>query len=236
MKTKTRVRLISSFIYIGFVGGLLALSQCESSPKITTPEADVQLIAQKAAIIRTEVDLRNIEKMAYEYELAYRHSYGGAKALYFKQLVEPVIVAAGDHRDSIRNVEDALRAEQIKFHKRLADIDEAWRMKITTPERDLERVAANDARIATIQHNIDSLQREKEALGERAWDGPGGSLDKSCLEKIGKIEAIIEKQTTDIATIDHKNYIISLAYRLQRNEELTLPTEEVGVEEVVVEE
>lgn len=236
MKTKTSIRLFSSLIYIGFVGGLLALSQCESSPKITTPEADVQLIAQKASIIRTEVDLRNIEKMAYEYELAYRHSYGGAKALYFKQLVEPIIVAAGDRRDSIRNVEDALRAEQLKFHKRLSDIDEAWRMKITTPERDLERMATNDARIATIQHYIDSLQLEKEALGECAWDGPGGSLDKNCLEKIGKIETIIEKQTADIATIGHKNYIISLAYRLQRNEELTLPAEEVVVEEGIIEE
>lgn len=216
MKRNKRERLIVAGVGAAFVVGLLTLSNIYNpSPKITTPEQDALMLELKMHTVHSEIDLRNLEKLAYEYEIAYRHSYGGAKAMYFKSLAEPIIVAAGDRREAIRAEEDILAEAQNKFNSTLNDIDEAWRMKLGTVEESLAIIAENDAKIAEIEAEIEALVLRKQQLGEEAWSGPGGKLDEKCLEEIGNVEKSIVKCQQDIAVYAHKTHVIELAYRLQ---------------------
>ena len=106
MKKEKRNSMKVAGIGAAFVFGLLVLSYLHNpSPDITTPEQDAQMLRLKAETIRTEADLRELEKLAYEYEMAYKHSYNGAKAMYFKSLYEPILIEAGDKRERIRELE-----------------------------------------------------------------------------------------------------------------------------------
>ena len=203
-----------------FVFGLLALSYLHNpTPDITTPEQDAQMLRLKAETIRTEADLRELEKLAYEYEMAYKHSYNGAKAMYFKSLYEPILIEAGDKRERIRAEEDYLANEQRKFNEMLNDADEAWRMALGTDEEILAIIAENEAAIVALEEEVYELQLRKQQLGEDAWNGPGGSLDEKCLEEIGKVEDRITKCNSSIEEYEHNNHIILLACRLQRGAE-----------------
>jgi chromosome segregation ATPase len=179
-------------------------------------------------VIRTETDLRELEKLAYEYELAYRHSYNGAKAMHFKSLYEPILVKAGDRRDAIRAEEDRLAAAQKEFYQRLDDIDVAWRMTLGSDEDVLRKIQENEASVVSCEQEIETLQARKVQLAEDAWNGPSGTLDQKCLEEIGVVEADIKKCGASIEKYERNIEIIKLACRLQRGEE---PVAEVVVVE-----
>lgn len=236
MKKSTKITILVGVL---FVVGLLAMSYLYNpTPHITTPEKDAQLLANEAMTIRTEHDLRELEKKAYEYEIAYRESYGGAKAMYFKSLVEPVLVAAGERREAIRESEDQLLNEQNKFHARLSDMDEAWRLELGTDEEVYAMLIANEDVVSEYERDIAELQAQKERLGEQAWQGEGGSLDEECLEKIGEVEEEIESLNNSIAEAKHDINIILLAYHLQHGVDFefenNVPSTEPIVEEPVV--
>ena len=223
MKRNKRERLIVAGVGAAFVVGLLTLSNIYNpSPKITTPEQDALILELKAKTIHSESDLRNLEKLAYEYEIAYRHSYGGAKAMHFKSLAEPIIIAAGDRREEIRAEEDILANAQKTFSTTLNDIDEAWRMKIGSMEECAATIAENEAKIAEIETKIENLELRKQQLGEEAWSGPDGKLDENCLKEIGNVENKIKACRKDIEKYAHKIHIIKLAYRLQRGEAIEI--------------
>lgn len=229
MKSKKRDNMIVVGIGAAFVLAIFAVSYLYNpTPEITTPEQDAQMLGFKAEIVRTEADLRELEKLAYEYEIAYRHSYNGATAMYFKSLVEPIMVAAGDRREAIRAEEDILAEAQTKFHQTLQNIDEAWTMTLGTDEEVLQAIAENEASIANLEVEIANLQARKEQLGEEAWNGPSGTLDQKCLEEIGVVEADIKKCGASIEKYERNIEIIKLACRLQRGEE---PVAEVVVVE-----
>ena len=220
MKTKTRNNLAVAGIGLLFVLGLLVASYLyEPSVEITTPEQDAQMISNKAQVIRTEADLRELEKLAYEYEMAYRENYNGATAMYFKSLCEPIMVKAGDRRDMIRAKEDELRAAQKEFNKRLNDLDAAWRMKLGSDEEVLEIIANNEATIAKLNETIEKLVEYTGELAVKAWSGSGGSLDERCLKEIGVVEAEIVKCKAEIEQCNVFIEQIKLACRLQRGAE-----------------
>lgn len=220
MKTKTRNNLAVAGIGLLFVLGLLVVSYLyEPSVEITNPEQDAQMISLKAQVIRTEADLRELEKLAYEYEMAYRENYNGATAMYFKSLCEPILVKAGDRRDKIRAKEDELRAAQNEFNKRLNDLDAAWRMELGSDEEVLEMIAQNEAAIATLNETIMELVKRKEDLAVEAWSGSGGSLDERCLKEIGVVEDKIVKCKAEIEQHNVSIEQIKLACRLQRGAE-----------------
>lgn len=226
MKKNRKDRWIVAGVGAAFVVGLLTLSNIyEPTPNITTPEQDALMLSLKAQTVHSEIDLRNIEKLAYEYEIAYRHSYGGAKAMYFKSLAEPIIIAAGDRREAVRAEEDILAAAKSKFESTLADIDEAWCYKLGTVEESLAIIAENDAKIAEVEADIQNLELRKQQLGEEAWSGPGGKLDENCLKEIGNVENEIKSRSKDIEKFEHNIRVIELAYRLQRGE--TIERQEV---------
>ena len=229
MTRERRSNLIVACVGAAFVGGLLTLSNIYTpTPDITTPEQDALMLSLKAETIRTEADLRNLEKLAYEYEIAYKHSYNGATSQRFKSLVEPIIIAAGDRREAIRAEEDVVAEAQRLFRSKLDDIDAAWCMTLGTSEEGVKLVEDNMEHISALRHTIDALVVRKQDLGAQAWSGPGGTLDEACLKEIGDVERDIEQCTLDIAEYEHRISLILLAYRLQRGEDLTLesPTED----------
>lgn len=227
MKTKTKNNLIVVGIGVLFVAGVFAISYLhEPKLHLTTPEQDAQKLSQKAEVIRTETDLRELEKLAYEYELAYRHSYNGAKAMYFKSLYEPILVKAGDRRDAIRAEEDRLAAAQKEFYQRLDDIDVAWRMTLGSDEDVLCKIQENEASVVSCEQEIETLQARKVQLAEDAWNGPSGTLDQKCLDEIGVVDEQIAKLQDSIAEHNHTIEQIKLAYRLQRGAEFVVPVEE----------
>ena len=227
MKTKTKNNLIVVGIGVLFIAGVFAISYLhEPKLHLTTPEQDAQKLSQKAEIIRTETDLRELEKLAYEYELAYRHSYNGAKAMHFKSLYEPILVKAGDRRDAIRAEEDRLAAAQKEFYQRLDDIDVAWRMTLGSDEDVLRKIQENEASVVSCEQEIETLQARKVQLAEDAWNGPSGTLDQKCLDEIGVVDEQIAKLQDSIAEHNHTIEQIKLAYRLQRGAEFAAPVEE----------
>ena len=232
MKTKTKNNLIVVGIGVLFIAGVFAISYLhEPKLHLTTPEQDAQKLSQKAEVIRTETDLRELEKLAYEYELAYRHSYNGAKAMHFKSLYEPILVKAGDRRDAIRAEEDRLAAAQKEFYQRLEDIDVAWRMTLGSDEDVLRKIQENEASIVSCEQEIETLQARKLQLAEDAWNGPSGTLDQKCLDEIGVVDEQIAKLQDSIAEHNHTVEQIKLAYRLQRGAEFAAPVEEPVVAE-----
>lgn len=227
MKTKTRNNLIVVGIGVLFIAGVFAISYLhEPKLHLTTPEQDAQKLSQKAEVIRTETDLRELEKLAYEYELAYRHSYNGAKAMHFKSLYEPILVKAGDRRDAIRAEEDRLAAAQKEFYQRLDDIDVAWRMTLGSDEDVLRKIQENEASVVSCEQEIETLQARKVQLAEDAWNGPSGTLDQKCLDEIGVVDEQIAKLQDSIAEHNHTIEQIKLAYRLQHGAEFAAPVEE----------
>ena len=227
MKTKTKNNLIVVGIGVLFIAGVFAISYLhEPKLHLTTPEQDAQKLSQKAEVIRTETDLRELEKLAYEYELAYRHSYNGAKAMYFKSLYEPILVKAGDRRDAIRAEEDRLAAAQKEFYQRLDDLDVAWRMTLGSDEDVLCKIQENEASVVSCEQEIETLQARKVQLAEDAWNGPSGTLDQKCLDEIGVVDEQIAKLQDSIAEHNHTIEQIKLAYRLQRGAEFAAPVEE----------
>ena len=227
MKTKTKNNLIVVGIGVLFIAGVFAISYLhEPKLHLTTPEQDAQKLSQKAEVIRTETDLRELEKLAYEYELAYRHSYNGAKAMHFKSLYEPILVKAGDRRDAIRAEEDRLAAAQKEFYQRLDDIDVAWRMTLGSDEDVLRKIQENEASVVSCEQEIETLQARKVQLAEDAWNGPSGTLDQKCLDEIGVVDEQIAKLQDSIAEHNHTIEQIKLAYRLQRGVEFAAPVEE----------
>lgn len=226
-KTKTKNNLIVVGIGVLFIAGVFAISYLhEPKLHLTTPEQDAQKLSQKAEVIRTETDLRELEKLAYEYELAYRHSYNGAKAMHFKSLYEPILVKAGDRRDAIRAEEDRLAAAQKEFYQRLDDIDVAWRMTLGSDEDVLRKIQENEASVVSCEQEIETLQARKVQLAEDAWNGPSGTLDQKCLDEIGVVDEQIAKLQDSIAEHNHTIKQIKLAYRLQRGAEFAAPVEE----------
>ena len=227
MKTKTKNNLIVVGIGVLFIAGVFAISYLhEPKLHLTTPEQDAQKLSQKAEVIRTETDLRELEKLAYEYELAYRHSYNGAKAMHFKSLYEPILVKAADGRDAIRAEEDRLAAAQKEFYQRLDDIDVAWRMTLGSDEDVLCKIQENEASVVSCEQEIETLQARKVQLAEDAWNGPSGTLDQKCLDEIGVVDEQIAKLQDSIAEHNHTIEQIKLAYRLQRGAEFAAPVEE----------
>ena len=227
MKTKTKNNLIVVGIGVLFIAGVFAISYLhEPKLHLTTPEQDAQKLSQKAEVIRTETDLRELEKLAYEYELAYRHSYNGAKAMHFKSLYEPILVKAGDRRDAIRAEEDRLAVAQKEFYQRLDDIDVAWRMTLGSDEDVLCKIQENEASVVSCEQEIETLQARKVQLAEDAWNGPSGTLDQKCLDEIGVVDEQIAKLQDSIAEHNHTIEQIKLAYRLQRGAEFAAPVEE----------
>lgn len=231
MKQDTKKRVALATFYTLFVVMLLMGTRCESRVHLTTPERDAKHIAELAESVHSEAELRAVEKLATEYEIAYRKSYGGAKALYFKSLYEPVMDEAGERRAIYRAEEERVAELEAQFEASLGDLDLAWKMPLGSHDEELAKIAANDATIAKYDAELQSLVAKKEKL---AMDIIDAGYPQDMLDQIGVVEKEIMATEGKIAEMKHTNEVIILANRLQLQRTLDIEPEEV-VEEVIAE-
>jgi len=198
---------------------------------LTTPERDAKHIAEMAELAHSEAELKVVEKMRANYEEAYRKSYGGAKALYFRALVDPILDEAGDRREEYANAEAYLAEQQTAFDNKLRDMDKAWKMELGRDEDVVAAIAHNDATIEVKSVELAALIADKEQL---AIDIVDAGYPESMLNAMGDLEAKIEAKRTEIAKVEYSSSIIRLAYRLQRGQELVIEQleDEICVEEM----
>ena len=229
MKQDSKKRVALATFYTLFVVMLLMGTRCESRVHLTTPERDAKHIAELAETVHSEAELRAVEKLATEYEIAYRKSYGGAKALYFKSLYEPVMDEAGERRAIYRAEEERVAELERQFEASLGDLDLAWKMPLGSLEEELAKIAANDATIAKYDAELQSLVAKKEQL---AMDIIDAGYPQDMLDQIGVVEKEIMATEDKIAEVAHTNEIIILANRLQLQRTLDIDTEEVVEEDI----
>lgn len=222
-------RFVTVMIYVVLVAILLLASTRESSVTITTPERDAARLEAMVSTIRSEADLRDVEHLARQYELAYEHSINGATARHFKSLVEPILIEAGERRDAIRAEEDHLNTTRATFNNALCDLDRAWSMELGDAAATRSLIAANKSAIAEHEFNIEAMSTRKEELALAIVEA---GYPEDMLTELGNIEVQIEAVRTQIAAIEHENEIIELAYRLQRSEELQPENVELQSENV----
>lgn len=229
MKQDSKKRVALATFYTLFVVMLLMGTRCESRVHLTTPERDAKHIAELAESVHSEAELRAVEKLATEYEIAYRKSYGGAKALYFKSLYEPVMDEAGERRAIYRAEEERVAELESQFEASLGDLDLAWKMPLGSHEEELAKIAANDATIAKYDAELQSLVAKKEQL---AMDIIDAGYPQDMLDQIGVVEKDIKALEDKIAEVEHTNEIIILANRLQLQRTLDIAPEEVVEEDI----
>lgn len=229
MKQDSKKRVALATFYTLFVVMLLMGTRCESRVHLTTPERDAKHIAELAESVHSEAELRAVEKLATEYEIAYRKSYGGAKALYFKSLYEPVMDEAGERRAIYRAEEERVAELESQFEASLGDLDLAWKMPLGSHEEELAKIAANDATIAKYDAELQSLVAKKEKL---AMDIIDAGYPQDMLDQIGVVEKDIKALEDKISEVAHTNEIIILANRLQLQRTLDIDTEEVVEEDI----
>ena len=229
MKADTKKRVALTTFYTLFVVMLLMGTRCESRVHLTTPERDAKHIAELASTIHSEAELRAVEKLATEYEIAYRKSYGGAKAIYFKSLYEPVMDEAGERRAIYRAEEERVAKLEELFDTSLSDLEAAWQMPLGSESDELNKIAANNATIEGYRAELLSLNAEKEQL---AMDIIEAGYPQDMLDKIGVIDSEVEAVEAKIAEVEHTNAIIRLSNRLQLQRELNEECREGGSVEV----
>ncbi|MBO5833191.1 MAG: hypothetical protein J6Q95_07865 [Alistipes sp.] len=219
MKQNRKQKAILATIYTLFVVGLLLGTRCESRIHLTTPEQDAQHLAHLAETIHSEADLRKVERLASQYEIAYRKSYNGAKALYFKTLCTPILDAAGERRAAIRSAEDYLHAQEIALQNTICDLDEAWNMPLGDEAAELEKLAQNSAHILTLRAELEALIMAKEQYANEIIEA---GYPAEMLTEMGNKEAAVAAKAEEIAAAERKSHIIILANKLQFSRELTL--------------
>lgn len=213
---------------------LLLATKCDHGVKITTPQRDAKRIADLAENVESEADLRAVEKLATQYELAYRNSINGATAMKFKRLAEPALIAAGERRDAFREAEDYLLAQQTQLYDKLDLMDAAWQLTLTTAEEQLTEIDANNESIDEVKLTVAELIAKKEQLGFEVVDK---GYPEDLLAEIGKVEDEISANEKRITELQRSNAIIEYAYKLQQGVDIysLAAPETTTIEEVVLE-
>ena len=223
MKNNRKQKAILATIYTLFVVGLLLGTRCESRVHLTTPEKDAQHLAHLAETVHTEADLREVERLASQYEIAYRKSYSGAKALYFKSLYEPILDEAGERRAAFRAEEDYLNEQQTTLNATISDLNAAWTVALGDEAEELKKLAENKILIEDMRAELELLVVAKEEYAEKIIEE---GYPQEMLNEIGKMEEEIMSKEAEIAEMEHKNEIIILANKLQLGRDLCIVEQE----------
>lgn len=227
MKNNRKQKAILATIYTLFVVGLLLGTRCESRVHLTTPEKDAQHLAHLAETVHTEADLREVERLASQYEIAYRKSYSGAKALYFKSLYEPILDEAGERRAAFRAEEDYLSEQQTTLNTTISDLNAAWTVALGDEAEELKKLAENKILIEDMRAELETLVVAKEEYAEKIIEE---GYPQEMLNEIGKMEEEILTKEAEIAKMEHKNEIIILANKLQLGRDLCIVEQEPTID------
>lgn len=213
-------KVLTILAYTILVVVVLLASTCEGSVDITTPERDAQRLEMMARTVRTEAELRDVERLATKYEIAYDRAMGGATALRFKALVEPILIEAGNRRDAVRDEEDYLLSVESSVHSSLDDMERAWNMELPGIEHSRREVADIEADIAAQEATIATMDADKEALAMEIIEQ---GYPENLLTELGEKDEAIKVKRAEVEALRHEIEVIELAYRLQHDMTLIEP-------------
>lgn len=209
--------------YTALVAVVLLMSQCESRVTLTTPKKDAQRIITLAEGVESEEELKSIEKLARQYEIAYERMYNGAASLEFKRLTNDALREASYACDEIHAKNDALQALKDEFTCSLNMLDAAWSFEALTSEKYAEIMAANEQRISEINAEIQLAEAEIQAYSDKLIDA---GYPAEMLEELGKMKEGITAYESQIAAVESECRVLTLAYKLQGGEVAAEPVVE----------
>lgn len=202
---------------------------CGSEVKITKPSVDAQIIIERGRNVETEAELRDLERLANQYELAYRQSINGAAAERFKALTADVLNDAALNMQEYQQQQQADRALRQSIDDKLAVLDQAWSLELTTQEQDRRKLEEVARKADELNGELARLSAEYIRVTE-ALDAVGYDDDDADekLERYGNELDTIELRRAEVAaTLDetmNRVAIYRLAYKLQRGEVFALST------------
>jgi len=205
-------KILTILAYTLLVVVVLFLSQCEHGVKLTTVKRDAKHIIELAQNVESEEELKRVEKLAAQYELAYNRMYSGAAALEFKRLTNDALREASYACETIYQEKERIANMRNKFSNKLSDLDAAWTHNTTSEQADLAQIKDNEARIKKAEAMIKRIEAEKKEYSEKLIEA---GYPQDMLAKIGEMDAKIEKCREAIKHIENENHIIRLAYKLQ---------------------
>ena len=116
-----------------------------------------------------------------------------------------------------------LMAQEELFDSLLSDMDKAWTMELGSEEQERQKIAQNNEVIAQKQVALLEQIATKE---QYAMDIIDAGYPQDMLNKLGEMEAAIVVAEQEIAEVEHNNYIITFANKLQRGLDLNVVVEE----------
>lgn len=209
--------------YTALVAVVLLMSQCESRVMLTTPKKDAQRIITLAEGVESEEELKSIEKLSRQYEIAYERMYNGAASLEFKRLTNDALCEASRACDEIYAKNAALQALKDEFAGSLNMLDAAWSFEALTSEKYAEIMAANEQRISEINAEIQLAEAEIQAYSDKLIDA---GYPAEMLEELGKMKEGITAYESQIASVENESRVLTLAYKLQGGEVAAEPVVE----------
>lgn len=210
-----------SLLYV-VAAAVLAVS-CGRGVKITKPLADAQRIIDRARLVETESELRELERLAGNYEMAYRRSIDGASAERFKALTADALddAVAAVERNRERAERDA--ALGAALDATLDAVDRAWRLELTTPDEDSRIVEKLAGRVASIDAGIAELREQNALIDEKLesvdyYDDDADALLECYVAEQERIESRVAELSHERETVEAEIRLYALAYRLQRGQ------------------
>lgn len=210
--------------------GVALCTACGSEVKITKPSIDAQIIIDRSRTVETEAELRELERLANEYELAYRRHINGAAAERFKELTADVLADAANVMQRYQQQQQTDQELRAEIDDKLAFLDRAWRLELTTPEQDSRKLEQIAAEAAEAESQLAALAAERTRITE-ALDAVGYDDDDAdeLLERYGnqmdEVDRRYAEVTADLEEIMTRVSLYRLAYKLQRGEVFSPVTE-----------
>lgn len=226
---KTNIKSIIPALAVVTAGAALCTA-CGNEVKITKPSVDAQIIIDRSRNVETEAELRDLERLANEYELAYRRSIDGAAAERFKALTADVLTDAARNMQEYQQLQETDRALRLSIDDKLARLDAAWRLELTTPEEDRRKLAHIAAEADAAEKRLAGLAAERSRITE-ALDAVGYDDDDAdeLLERYGnqmdEVDRRYAEEMAGLEEIMNRVSLYRLAYKLQRGETFSPVTE-----------
>ena len=197
-----------------------APSMC-SHTKITTPAQDAYKLYQMAQCFETEAELRSIEKLCNEMEIAYQNSYNGAVAMKFRLMTQSIIDEASKRREGFRAMEEAEANAELTLANLFADLDAAWQINIPS-EEEAQKQYDKLAQICVDTHM--AMRAKLIESGKIYEEAQKNNYRQDILNKhtavVNEFKALEQQVIKHNATARHYN----LAYRLKFGKEFPKST------------
>jgi hypothetical protein len=212
-KRAWKVRLMKIGAYGVVVILLYLATTCEGKTHISTPAKDAHKLMNIAQTVQTEEDLRGLGILIQDMEIAYRNSYGGAKAIEFRNTTNVVFeVAEANWKQyaAISDAEERLRAE---FYGAIADRDAAWNTVFESKEQAYEVYKSKLSVIVDTHLMMRELLAKSIALSEEIQEA---GYPKELMDENSALEKRVKEAVQQLAELREDarryNFAVNLQY------------------------